>query len=240
MDPRMPNYPYGSSQDNGQGNIPPQGLYPTPTNGQDPYAQTWPQQGQTQWNHYPEWTYEDYSNSASAPVYSPAMPGYTVPMDAQYQHFDPSTMQQQAMPGYQMPSEPLVYNPSLNSQQGAHWSQSSQHSQAPQQQMPWYPDQTAPRPAPVPQRVNHDSSSVQAGTSDDNQAERRWKCSHCPARFNRKRDTTRHIRSVHTGESPWYCNGCRNGFVRSDARLRHWRLEPNCHTLHQQVGDGED
>ncbi|CAG8742539.1 5874_t:CDS:2, partial [Acaulospora colombiana] len=152
MDPRMPNYPYGSSQDNGHGNIPPQSLYPTPATGQDPYGQAWQQQGQQQWNHYPEWTFEDYSNPASAPVYPQAMQGYPVPMDAQYQHFDPSAMQQQTTAGYQMPSDPLVYNPAMNPQQSAHWSQSSQPSQTIQPQVPLYPNQTAPRTVPVPQR----------------------------------------------------------------------------------------
>jgi hypothetical protein len=140
-------YPYGSNQ----GDIPQQGsgFYPTPEGGQDPYGQYYQAPGQGQWNHYPEWTYEDYNNAGSAPVYTQAVPGYNLPMNAQYHQFDPSTMTQQTMPGYSMASGPMAYNPGMNPQQGGHWAQNLQASQ------PQAPNQM---PTPVPQRMPQSSS----------------------------------------------------------------------------------
>ncbi|CCA69336.1 hypothetical protein PIIN_03235 [Serendipita indica DSM 11827] len=59
-------------------------------------------------------------------------------------------------------------------------------------------------------------------------------CDKCPATFQRMTDLKRHIRSVHTNETPYKCLGCDEGFVRSDARLRHWRETPSCQQLHEQ------
>jgi uncharacterized Zn-finger protein len=59
-------------------------------------------------------------------------------------------------------------------------------------------------------------------------------CSICPASFPRRTDLNRHIRSVHTNETPYKCLGCSAGFVRSDARGRHWKETPACKELHIQ------
>ncbi|PVG02997.1 hypothetical protein CPB86DRAFT_779882 [Serendipita vermifera] len=61
---------------------------------------------------------------------------------------------------------------------------------------------------------------------------RHFQCELCPARFARKQDCARHVRSVHTMETPYRCEGCKASFVRSDGRGRHWKIEPECHEAH--------
>jgi hypothetical protein len=55
------------------------------------------------------------------------------------------------------------------------------------------------------------------------------------ATFVRKRDCVRHERSLHSHSKPYTCKGCGTGFVRSDARGRHWKLDEKCAELHREI-----
>lgn len=57
-------------------------------------------------------------------------------------------------------------------------------------------------------------------------------CNQCSCTFARARDLKRHYR-LHTGEKPYQCLGCSEGFIRVDARKRHWTCNPECLALHQ-------
>lgn len=70
--------------------------------------------------------------------------------------------------------------------------------------------------------------SAPGGSSD----QRKYRCSICTSPHSRKADLDRHIRSVHTQESPYQCLGCGERFVRSDARGLHWKNVPTCHANH--------
>lgn len=52
----------------------------------------------------------------------------------------------------------------------------------------------------------------------------------CTLAFARARDLKRHFR-LHSGELPYKCDGCGRGFIRSDARGRHWRSQVECAPL---------
>jgi len=97
------------------------------------------------------------------------------------------------------------------------------------------------------QDSNSDSSSISTppigGDSSTNQAsinpnmfadiqDRPFCCGTCPWQFARKRDRDRHERSVHTREGRYRCVACQQGFVRSDARQRHWKKVPLCQEQH--------
>ncbi|KIM28267.1 hypothetical protein M408DRAFT_329606 [Serendipita vermifera MAFF 305830] len=49
----------------------------------------------------------------------------------------------------------------------------------------------------------------------------------CTLAFARARDLKRHFR-LHSGELPYSCVTCGRGFIRSDARGRHYRSQPEC------------
>lgn len=57
--------------------------------------------------------------------------------------------------------------------------------------------------------------------------------------FARQHDLTRHSR-VHSGETPYFCHGCRQGFRRSDARSRHWGKDAQCLAVHQRLVEGTE
>lgn len=63
------------------------------------------------------------------------------------------------------------------------------------------------------------------------QPECSFPCQRCSARFSRKQDRDHHERAIHTETEPYICAGCNKGFVRSDARVGHWRIAPQCHKL---------
>jgi len=56
-------------------------------------------------------------------------------------------------------------------------------------------------------------------------------CESCSARFARKHDLDRH-RRIHTLEAPYKCLGCNRTYRRSDARKRHWDVDPTCRNSH--------
>ncbi|KAH8119726.1 hypothetical protein DFH11DRAFT_1760 [Phellopilus nigrolimitatus] len=56
-------------------------------------------------------------------------------------------------------------------------------------------------------------------------------CRSCKSQFVRKFDCERHERSIHTHELRYTCFGCDRGFVRSDARKRHWLKDDACKKL---------
>ncbi|KIM24728.1 hypothetical protein M408DRAFT_56814, partial [Serendipita vermifera MAFF 305830] len=58
--------------------------------------------------------------------------------------------------------------------------------------------------------------------------DRPFGCHMCDLNFSRRRDRDRHERSVHTRFSMYHCDGCGMGFVRTDARGRHWKNHPEC------------
>lgn len=93
------------------------------------------------------------------------------------------------------------------------------------------------RPRSSREMASRSTSQPHAGGTSSSHAaaqaeERQFACDRCPARFARKRDRDRHERSVHTGQTPYHCLGCGEGFVRSDARGRHWKADPSCHSKH--------
>ncbi|KAG8797839.1 hypothetical protein FRC18_008852 [Serendipita sp. 400] len=63
-----------------------------------------------------------------------------------------------------------------------------------------------------------------------------FNCNWCAYVFPRRRDRDRHERSIHTRQAPYAClGGCNLAFVRTDARLRHWRANQQCYEEHVRV-----
>ncbi len=102
----------------------------------------------------------------------------------------------------------------------------------------YHPDSETPKRARA--RTSHKSSSKRrtvspfpSSSSSSNAAKRESEHKHtctyagCALSFARARDLKRHYR-LHSGELPYVCEACGKGFIRSDARGRHWRAQAEC------------
>ncbi|PVF93096.1 hypothetical protein CPB86DRAFT_716172 [Serendipita vermifera] len=90
--------------------------------------------------------------------------------------------------------------------------------------------QTSPK-SPISPPLPHATTS----TDPSSPTEKIYYCTTCSYKTIRKRDRNRHIRSVHTRETPYLCEACDMGFVRSDARARHWKKVALCRELHEEM-----
>ena len=59
---------------------------------------------------------------------------------------------------------------------------------------------------------------------------RNFECQECYAKFVRKHDLKRHIRSIHSNSKPHQCPNCSLSFARADGLKRHLESEIRQHT----------
>ncbi|KAG8813352.1 hypothetical protein FRC17_001602 [Serendipita sp. 399] len=102
------------------------------------------------------------------------------------------------------------------------------------QQQEWVGVQQAFRPStPQPESSTSRPQFVTAGGKVISAAAAR-PCPDCSAIFERNTDLQRHIRTNHTGHTPYKCYGCNQAYSRSDARGKHWKENPSCKLRHDE------
>lgn len=101
-----------------------------------------------------------------------------------------------------------------------------------QPQSPSHPQQPSSQSQLPPHGVHSRGSSTSSVAAPLNVPTH--SCPLCPYYSLRRADVTRHMRSIHTQEKPYICEGCGESFVRVDARGRHWRDDPACSGKHTE------